>query len=336
MGKYIKSYSNYVLKTKHQNTNDGTIYERDITTIGGRDQFAKGQVPIYKTGNFVITINNDNNVYKKNSEKDWHRSDAGEIWTLDVLKYFEKDEKTSDDRKIVIKNDYYDLRDFAYYGSCTELVNASIKDIIKNYPGELFIPYEKMWAKYDRNGNILDVQYTKEAASYAESINGGHYEEVNTGVKGTYTSSYPYETAWVKYNSNGGIVDVIFTGDTAPNGYRKADVASIYSNISGYMPLTGKTEEENAKIYEFQHGEKYTYTFKYLTDKLGKIMEEKSLSIIDNPFDINMHNEFLPEGENPLKYFADGGINNYVGYVIDEETGEWIIDKDHEYSLSID
>lgn len=336
MGKYIKSYSNYVLKTKHQNTNDGTIYERDITTIGGRDQFAKGQVPIYKTGNFVITINNDNNVYKKNSEKDWHRSDAGEIWTLDVLKYFEKDEKTSDDRKIVIKNDYYDLRDFAYYGSCSELVNASIKDIIKNYPGELFIPYEKMWAKYDKNGNIIDVQYTEEAASYAEKTNGGHYEEVNTGVKGTYTSSYPYETAWVKYNSSGGIIDVIFTGDTAPNGYKKADVASIYSNISGYMPLTGKTDEENAKIYEFQHGEKYTYTFKYLTDKLGKIMEEKSLSIIDNPFDINMHNEFLPEGENPLKYFADGGINNYVGYVIDEETGEWIIDKDHEYSLSID
>ena len=57
--KYIKSYSNYVLKTKHQQTNNGTIFERDITTIGGRDQFAKGQVPIYRTGNFVITTNND-------------------------------------------------------------------------------------------------------------------------------------------------------------------------------------------------------------------------------------------------------------------------------------
>ena len=62
---YIKSYSNYVLRTKHQNSNRGTIYERDITTIGGRDQFAKGQTPIYKSGNFVITVNNGKEFYKK-------------------------------------------------------------------------------------------------------------------------------------------------------------------------------------------------------------------------------------------------------------------------------
>ena len=49
MSKYVKSYSNYVLKTKHQETNDGIIYERDITTIGGRDHFAAGQIPIYKS-----------------------------------------------------------------------------------------------------------------------------------------------------------------------------------------------------------------------------------------------------------------------------------------------
>ena len=42
MPQYIKSHSNYVLKKKHQEVNNGDIYERDITTIGGLNQFAPG------------------------------------------------------------------------------------------------------------------------------------------------------------------------------------------------------------------------------------------------------------------------------------------------------
>ena len=70
MTKYVKSYSNYVLKTKHQETNDGIIYERDITTIGGRDHFSAGQVPLYRSGNFIITINNDDTSHKNHQHKD--------------------------------------------------------------------------------------------------------------------------------------------------------------------------------------------------------------------------------------------------------------------------
>ena len=40
MADYIKSHSNFVLKKKHQDINSGVIYERDITTIGGLNQFA--------------------------------------------------------------------------------------------------------------------------------------------------------------------------------------------------------------------------------------------------------------------------------------------------------
>ena len=103
MSKYVKSYSNYVLKTKHQETNDGIIYERDITTIGGRDHFAAGQIPIYKSGNFVITVNNENSTYKKTVLQNWEGNESGDIWTLDILKNYEKDEKSSYDEKIVIK-----------------------------------------------------------------------------------------------------------------------------------------------------------------------------------------------------------------------------------------
>ena len=59
MGNYIKSHSNYVLQKKHQEVTDGVVYERDMTTIGGLNQYAKGQVPIYRSSNFIITVNND-------------------------------------------------------------------------------------------------------------------------------------------------------------------------------------------------------------------------------------------------------------------------------------
>ena len=163
MSKYVKSYSNYVLKTKHQETNDGIIYERDITTIGGRDHFAAGQIPIYKSGNFVITVNNENSTYKKTVLQNWEGNESGDIWTLDILKNYEKDEKSSYDEKIVIKKDYYDLRDFAYYGSCSELIRGSINNIIDKYPGELFIPIIYTW-QVKEGDNVLYVAYSEEAA----------------------------------------------------------------------------------------------------------------------------------------------------------------------------
>ena len=54
---YIKTHSNYVLKKDHQTVADGTIWERDITTIGGVNQFSPGQIPIYRSNNFIITVN---------------------------------------------------------------------------------------------------------------------------------------------------------------------------------------------------------------------------------------------------------------------------------------
>ena len=97
MAKYVKSYSNYVLKTKHQETNDGIIYERDITTIGGRDHFSAGQVPLYRSGNFIITINNDDTSHKKSSTQGWESNLSGDTWTLDILSQYKKDEKSSYD-----------------------------------------------------------------------------------------------------------------------------------------------------------------------------------------------------------------------------------------------
>ena len=172
---YVKSYSNYVLKKKHQNVDDGTIYERDITTIGGRDNFSPGQVPLYNSGSFVITVNNDDNVQKDGATSDWEKNNQGEVWTLQTLKGYVTDDNASDDTKIVLKKDYYDLRDFAYFGSCSELIRASVSDIIKKFPGELYVPYDNSMAytyeyKIDEDSGIsttMDIDEINENPNYS-------------------------------------------------------------------------------------------------------------------------------------------------------------------------
>ena len=79
---YIKSHSNYVIKKRHQDTNDGIIFERDITTIGGINRFSKGQLPIYNSGNFIITARETNKTSKDYSNDNWFKNGGEDIvWT---------------------------------------------------------------------------------------------------------------------------------------------------------------------------------------------------------------------------------------------------------------
>lgn len=149
---YIKSHSNYVIKKHHQLTNDGTIYERDITTIGGLNQFAKGQTPIYQSGNFIITVNNESSFVKDYSSNNWvkNSNSQDEVWTLTNLSGITSSDIATVD---IVKQDYYSLRDFAYYGSCSELIRSSITDIINRFPGELYAPIME-------NGSGITMYYT--------------------------------------------------------------------------------------------------------------------------------------------------------------------------------
>lgn len=136
---FIKSHSNYVLKSKHQNVNDGTIYERDITTIGGVNQFSKGMTPIYRSNNFIISVRNDTGSTNVYNNSKWEKStSASTIWTLENVRGMTSNNDDSNDVKIVLKQDYYDFCDFAYYGSLSELFRASVTDILDRFPGELY------------------------------------------------------------------------------------------------------------------------------------------------------------------------------------------------------
>jgi hypothetical protein len=138
----IKSHSNYVLRKRHQEVSDGTIWERDITTIGGVNQFAPGQIPIYKSSNFIITVRNDGKIANQYNKTKWKENESGDTWTLETISGMTSEFEDQNDVKIVLKQDYYDFRDFAYYGSLTEMFRASINDILSRFPGELYVAYD--------------------------------------------------------------------------------------------------------------------------------------------------------------------------------------------------
>ena len=57
MAKFIKSYSNFVKEVTHQYTKDGTILEREWTTVGGKNDYTPTGPVLYQSANFIVEGN---------------------------------------------------------------------------------------------------------------------------------------------------------------------------------------------------------------------------------------------------------------------------------------
>ena len=149
----IKSYGNYVIRQQHQLTNNGTIFERDYSTVGGIGEGFKDNLT-YRQGTFVFGINNETPTTKQYNSDNWVQSEEGDIWTQENINTTTLRQNSLE---IILKPDTYKLKDFAYYGSCAELIRTSIVDIINNFPGELYILEDNVLTYEDGNGNLIDV-----------------------------------------------------------------------------------------------------------------------------------------------------------------------------------
>lgn len=320
---YIKSHSNYVLKTRHQLVNDGVVNERDITTIGGLNQFAKGQTPIYKSGNFIITVNDDNTTTRTVENGKWVSNSDGEIWTLNNVKNIVDNSHvdSSPENMIVLKQDFYDLREFAYYGSCSELIRTSLIDILKRFPGELFAPSRKGYTNdeapivgikvnyYDENvqndGSPLQLKLGEKLA-----VNYNNQVEYDLEILDTDPNSPEYnKTYHTNSFSRTRLTEYDYNDNGEPNTQEFIDAKCEYKEIIGATPL----------------------------------YDGEGLFLLDNPFNINIHSTFISNEEikNPLKYFCNGGASNYelvigdynstkeIDSVVSEVTEESIIGACH-------
>ena len=232
---YIKSHSNYILKSMHQNVNDGTVFERDITTIGGVDSFSPGQTPIYKSNNFIITVRTDTNTSNQYNIEKWKENEtSGDVWTLESIGETASAIDNDNDTKIVLKQDYYDFRDFAYYGSLTELFRTSVTDIIRRFPGELYVTNHKAYY----TSTVTDEHGTVEKSL---ELGGGSLCEVSNPFSinihddvlpnGADPLRYFANEGWKNYEiiTSGGTVEEIDKISIVPN--------SEFTNTKGELIL---------------------------------------------------------------------------------------------------
>lgn len=239
----IKSHSNYVLRKKHQEVSDGTVWERDMTTIGGINQFSADQTPIYKSSNFIIYVRNDGAKVNQFNTQKWLTSGDTDTWTLENVSAMTSQEDDANDLKIVLKKDYYDLRDFAYYGSLTELFRASVTDIITRFPGELYIS--------PSNDNVYYTVVINESGERIESSvllgSDSSYHEVSNPFNiDLHSQSMPDDEDSLRHFTEGGYLNyVIIQGeDSTPVTSWLSEIA-IYKrkNTNSPWALSGFTTD---------------------------------------------------------------------------------------------
>ena len=120
--------------------NKGTIFERDISTVGGVNSFATGQATIYQSGNFVMVVNNSSSAPRHIKKKGWLASGNDDnTWNKGILAQHSSDITGSIEREIMLKNDFMDLRSFAYYGSLVDLVENTVRSIVMTFPYEIYV-----------------------------------------------------------------------------------------------------------------------------------------------------------------------------------------------------
>ena len=152
----IKSKSIYTIKKTHSLTNDATIYENDHITIIPNDGIYDEDMALFSESNFKYRIRTEKNEKKKHARSNYLKSDTGgEFWTLNNI----SGTTLSDESRIITKPNYNSLKDFAYYGSATELIRATVNDIIQRFPGGI-TNYDEEHKKIAPKVNINGDEYT--------------------------------------------------------------------------------------------------------------------------------------------------------------------------------
>ena len=130
MAQYVKHKSNYIRTNIHQHLKGGsTIFERDWVTVGSQLNFGPGKIPYYNNGNFIFTTSPIPYYQKR-----YKNGTSSVTWTYENV----KDAQPTVNQ---IQFDEYteDIRSYAYYGSCVELVRSTIENIINTFPGNIMV-----------------------------------------------------------------------------------------------------------------------------------------------------------------------------------------------------
>ena len=300
------------MRSRHQRTDLGTIMERDWVTTNGLNvlRFGPGRKIWYNSGNFVFTTANIPTYHKK------HKL-ATEIktWTWD-------DCKSADGTVNDVTPNFYttDLRDYAYYGSCVEMIRSTVEDIISDFPGSMMTTFNYPKTDWRKTGHI--VEYIESTPTFTP-VKG------NISLQVTPSDDYP-ENCW-NINKKW----FYYTGSQWEKVTEVSNISSmtelgIYyyvledGTIKKLVERTIIVDKEERKVIEIEdYGTPivtnnfisyYTKDFEYYEYNYeGASFDVKDAPIgvvdgfaLDNPFKIDMHHKrvILDKYDNPMRFIA--------------------------------
>ena len=300
------------MRSRHQRTDLGTILERDWVTTNGLNvlRFGPGRKIWYNSGNFVFTTANIPTYHKK------HKL-ATEIktWTWD-------DCKSADGTVNDVTPNFYttDLRDYAYYGSCVEMIRSTVEDIISDFPGSMMTTFNYPKTDWRKTGHIVE---------YIESEPKFKLVKGNISLQITPSDDYP-ENCW-NINKKW----FYYTGSQWEKVTEVSNISSMTELDTYYYVLEDGTIKKLVEKTVIKDGKEETYIdidnygtpivtnnfisyytkdFKYHEYNYeNKKFEEKKAPIgvidgfvLDNPFKIDMHHKrvILDKYDNPMRFMA--------------------------------
>lgn len=298
--KLFKSKSNFTLKRLHQSGSYGNIYERDYTTIANTGASPEGQIPIYNSPSFKLSVRAGYNGQKKYKYGEWAQntstcSNNSNEWTLNCLP-----DNNKQTNKIILKPHTHKLTDFVCYGSASDLIRASLTDIVARFPAELYVTDKK----YGNKGNIIDNPMGIDILKHVIPENS------------VFSPLRYFCESWKKY----GISSWTVTSNTVTTG-------SCFSN--GDLLAT-------VKIPPFSDIECYYHegSIIYVT-KLPVNAKESQRHICPNQDSINEFFDSLDDFEKILLNQYTDYTAKFETYVEDNDTGWYVFDKEYQWPLGL-
>lgn len=198
MAKYIKHNSNYIRTSRHQYLKGGsTIFERDWVTVGSQLNFGPGKIPYYNNGNFIFTTSPIPHYQKKYKNgvtvATWTYEDVEDA--MPIVNEIRFDEHTED------------IRTYAYYGSCMELVRSSIENIIKTFPGNITVYDDYIYVLKNTQSFVCRGDDTEEEYVPVKKIGSDEYYyalnnpfDINVYLKDVELTQYDNELHYLSYS----------------------------------------------------------------------------------------------------------------------------------------
>lgn len=302
------------MRSRHQGTDLGTILERDWVTTNGLNvlRFGPGRKIWYNSGNFVFTTANIPTYHKKHK-----LATEVKTWTWD-------DCKSADGTVNDVTPNFYttDLRDYAYYGSCVEMIRSTVEDIISDFPGSMMTTFKYPKTDWRKTGHI--VEYIESKPEFDPVVG-------NISLQVTPSNDYP-ENCWN--------INKKWFYCVGPDSDPKWEEVTEVSNISSmteldiyYYVLEDGTVKKKIKVTNEDGIEEikidnygtpivtnnfisyYTKDFEYYeyNYEIKKFEKKTTIPIgvidgfaLDNPFKIDMHHQrvILDKYDNLMRFMA--------------------------------